>query len=104
MAHYMRPIQDDIPPQHDSFVQNNTKVWIKSSYMLLNGKTMSSLSTHDNQDDWAPNDYFMFAQQTGCVNTGFSHGISIDSFMSVSNEILKTHSFEGRRGSFPKNC
>ena len=50
-------------------------IYVKNVNLLLNGAPLQSLSTEDAKRDYDYSQYFLFLKATGCVHTGFSHGI-----------------------------
>lgn len=79
----IRPIQDYVPPIPSQYRGANDDVYVQSQQLYLNGRVMQSLSLDQNTPTRAVNDYYSFCLQTGCVQTGFSHGISLNSFMKA---------------------
>ena len=64
----------------------NTDIYIKNVNLLLNGAPLQSLSTEDAKRDFDYSQYFLFLKATGCVQTGFSHGIG--NFENIFRNIL----------------
>lgn len=53
----------------------NTDVYVKNVTLLFNGAPLQSLSSEDGSRDFDYSKYFLFLRSTGCVQSGFSHGI-----------------------------
>ena len=73
-----------IPEQFEECTSVNAPaandVYLKNVNLLLNGAPLQSLSCEDGKRDFDYSQYFLFLRATGCVQTGFSHGIGNSSF------------------------